>query len=313
MADARVVCIGLATLDVIVAVDRLPGRDERVPASAGMLAGGGVAATAAVALARLGVPVAFVGRVGRDDAGARVRDGLAAEGVDVTGLHVDEGETPFSVILVDRGTGARSIVPWAGSGGWTEVSDDAAALCQRAAWIHVDHVGVAAVRGLRERGVATRISLDAGNPIADAPLDVVDLYAPTETSLLARSPGMSLEGAMAAALDEGATTVVATRGAAGSIAATRDADGTVHIAEAPAFDVDVVSTLGAGDVFHGALLAALVDGAAIDDALRFANGAAALSCRALDGRSAIPRRDELEAFLAAAPRDAAMKELRHAG
>src|SRR3954454_10151572 len=83
-ADARVVCIGLATLDVIVAVDRLPGRDERVPASAGVLAGGGVAATAAVTLARLGVPVSFVGRVGRDDAGTRVREGLAAERVDVT-------------------------------------------------------------------------------------------------------------------------------------------------------------------------------------------------------------------------------------
>jgi sulfofructose kinase len=60
---------------------------------------------------------------------------------------------------------------------------------------------------------------------------------------------------------------------------------------------DPVSTLGAGDVFHGALLAYLVRGALLRDALAAANGAAALSCRALDGRSAIPTLDELERSL----------------
>ena len=61
-----------------------------------------------------------------------------------------------------------------------------------------------------------------------------------------------------------------------------------------------MSTLGAGDVFHGALLASLVRGLEIADALRHANAAAALSCRALDGRSGIPTWPELEAFLARA-------------
>jgi sulfofructose kinase len=55
-----------------------------------------------------------------------------------------------------------------------------------------------------------------------------------------------------------------------------------------------VSTLGAGDVFHGALLAFLVRGASLEEALRAANAAASLSCRALDGRTAIPTIDELE-------------------
>jgi sugar/nucleoside kinase (ribokinase family) len=61
---------------------------------------------------------------------------------------------------------------------------------------------------------------------------------------------------------------------------------------APAFPVDVVSTLGAGDVFHGALLAQLVRDVPLPDAL--ANACAALSCRALDGRSAIPTGEELD-------------------
>ena len=58
--------------------------------------------------------------------------------------------------------------------------------------------------------------------------------------------------------------------------------------------VEAVSTLGAGDVFHGALLAALVRGASLQDALAMANRVAALSCRGLDGRSAIPTLQELE-------------------
>lgn len=63
---------------------------------------------------------------------------------------------------------------------------------------------------------------------------------------------------------------------------------------APAFPVDVVSTLGAGDVFHGALLAQLVRDVPLPDALAPANACAALSCRALDGRSAIPTGEELD-------------------
>jgi sugar/nucleoside kinase (ribokinase family) len=68
---------------------------------------------------------------------------------------------------------------------------------------------------------------------------------------------------------------------------------------APPFPVEPVSTLGAGDVFHGALLAGLARDAALADALRAANACAALSCRALDGRSAIPTRDELASVLSA--------------
>src|SRR5689334_12440542 len=107
-----VVCIGIATLDAIVVVPRLPARDERVPAGPSRLAGGGVAATAAVTLARLGVPVALVGRIGDDRTGRWVRDDLAAEGVDVRGLQLQPGRRgPLSAVLVDAADGARSLAP----------------------------------------------------------------------------------------------------------------------------------------------------------------------------------------------------------
>jgi sugar/nucleoside kinase (ribokinase family) len=93
--------------------------------------------------------------------------------------------------------------------------------------------------------------------------------------------------------------VVVTRGERGAIAATRTGDGTDRVVfeSASAPRLPVVSTLGAGDVFHGALIAALVDARSLRDALVFANAAAALSCAALDGRAAIPTREELETFI----------------
>jgi sugar/nucleoside kinase (ribokinase family) len=266
-----IACVGLATRDTILRVPEHPSPDGRVVADDLVVAGGGPAATAAVTLARLGVDAAFFGAVGDDEAGAFVRDGLAAEGVDVAGLAVVAGaRTPQSVILVGP-RGERSIVHRPGSAEFGAVEP-------HAEWVHVDHVGFGRARG--------RLSVDGGNPIEALDLHGVALYAPTEERLRADF------GDAQAALAAGAEAVVVTRGAGGSYAVTQD--GRVDAAGVPC---DPVSTLGAGDVFHGALLAYLVRGAPLEDALRAANTAASLSCRALDGRSAIPTLDELEVAL----------------
>jgi sulfofructose kinase len=300
MRSPSVVCIGVATVDAIVSVERLPASDERVPAADGRLAGGGVAATAAVALARLGVPVAFVGRVADDTAGRWIRDDLAAAGVDVTGLRRVTGTSPVSAVLVERASGSRALVPFAGSAGPIELDDADLDRCRAAAWVHVDHVGSVVLEQLARTRISTPVSLDGGVPVDGLALGGVALYAPTEAALLARYPDSTLDAGMQAALAEGPACVVVTRGAAGSVAIARDASGAVVRHAAAAFEVPggAVSTLGAGDVFHGALLASLVDGDALDAALTRANAVAALACRALDGRSAIPDRAVLEAFIA---------------
>ncbi|HET7045633.1 MAG TPA: PfkB family carbohydrate kinase [Gaiellaceae bacterium] len=260
----KVVCVGLATLDTIMVVPRIPGPDERVVASSSAVAGGGPAATAAVALARLGVEVAFAGVVGDDEAGAEIRDGLEREGVDVSLLATVPGaRSPQSTILVGP-DGARTIVHLPGTAP-LEVGQLPAA-----EWVHVDHAGYTAVRG---RGL--RLSVDAGNPIDGLDLSEVALYAPSEAA-----GAVSPEAALAA----GAGLVVVTGGARGCTAFTRDGE----TIEVPAPEVEPVSTLGAGDVFHGALLAALVRDVPLPEALAAANRIAAESCRALDGRSAIP-------------------------
>jgi sulfofructose kinase len=275
---AAVVCVGLATQDTILAVPRHPEADDRVVASELVVAGGGPAATAAVALARLGVETAFVGAVGDDEVGQAVCEGLAREGVGVTHVAVVPGaRSPRSSILVSRS--GRAIVAFAGTVPPLRLTGTALDACRHADWVHVDHVGYGAV----PRDAGLRVSVDGGNPIDGLELKGVALYAPTERAL-ARDVGSAAD-----ALAAGAELVVATRGERGAVAWARDGD----VVEVPGVPVEPVSTLGAGDVFHGALLARLVYDAALRDALAFANACAALSCRALDGRSAIPTPEEV--------------------
>jgi sulfofructose kinase len=295
----QVVCLGIATLDAVALVDRLPEPAERLPALEARIAGGGVVATAAVTLARLGLRPAFIGRVGNDLAGEAIRDGLVSAGVDVTGLRTVSGRSPVSLVLVEAVTGERSLVP--DVRGLPPIALEPAdiATCAAADWVHLDQTGYPALADLRAAGIATPISLDGGNFVAQLDLGGIALYAPTERALLARYPGSSLDDALARALDEGPDLVVATRGAAGCRAIERVSGGHARRHDVPAFPVEVTSTLGAGDVFHGALLASLVERRPVAEALARANAAAALACRALDGRSGIPDRDELDAFLAA--------------
>jgi sulfofructose kinase len=296
------VCIGVATLDAIVTVERVPEPDERVPGFAGSLAGGGVAATAAVTLARLGIPVAFVGRVGDDEAGRWIRNDLARGGVDVEGLAM-AGRSPLSAVLVERASGSRALAPYPGDMGPIALDPRDLERCADADWIHVDHDGYNALQAIRAAGVRTPVSLDGGVPIPGLSLEGIDLYAPTEAALNGRFPG-TLDEALRRALDEGPSLVVATRGARGSVALERPPGRAEPVRyDSPGFALPADSsgagsTLGAGDVFHGALLAALIEGHPVPDALRRANATAALACRALDGRGAIPTRPQLDAFLA---------------
>lgn len=290
----RLVFLGLATTDAIAVVPRLPGPDERLEARTVVQAGGGIAATASVAASRLGAEVAFVGPVAEDEEGERILAGLSAEGVDVSGvLRVPAGQGGSSVILVDEATGTRAIatrplppfsVP-AGVG---------LGLVEGADWVHVDHHGWRAV--VPFLGGRARISVDAGNPVPGLVLDQVDLYVPTLAALRRRYPATSEPAELVdLGLADGAGCVVATDGEHGSYGATAQGE----LVVAPGIAVDVRSTLGAGDVFHGALLVAISRGGdSLADAMRFANAAAALSCRAVDGRSAIPTAGELTAWLA---------------
>jgi sulfofructose kinase len=291
MSSPGVACIGLATADTVVSLPGWPSADGRMLADVIVRSFGGPAATAAVTIARLGHRAAMIGAVGDDDPGIAVRDSLAAAGVDVAGLATMPGRTAESVILLDRSANTRTILHAAGVSLPT-LDDAALASCADAAWVHVDHGGYGLARML-DRGT---LSVDAGHRIDALEIGGLGLYAPSRSALLDRYPGHGVGAAMREALREGASRVAVTLGADGAVAA--NADGAWAVA-AP--EIEVVSTLGAGDVFHGALLASLLDGRSLPDALRRAVVAAALSCRALDGRGGIPDAVELDTAVGAAP------------
>ena len=140
-------------------------------------------------------------------------------------------------------------------------------------WVHVDHAGYPALPA----SCTVQLSVDGGNPIPGLDMSRVALYVPNR--------------------DDGrrAKLTVVTRGGQGCIAYAGD-----ETIEIPGERVDgLVSTLGAGDVFHGAFALALAEGRDVAAALRFAAAAAGLKCTRLGGSMAAPYRAEVEALLVA--------------
>jgi len=295
LSSVQAVCIGVITIDTIALVDKYPGEDERVLADQISRAGGGPAAVAAVALSRLGIKSAIVGTIGDDADGKEALRIFAQEGVDTSGISIGATPTAGSVIVASKKHSARAIstrqpVTQAA------MNEAAKKLIAAAQWVHVDHVGIKRLdeAGI-SRGVGPQISFDAGYGVETFNPIVVDLFVPTDRQMALRYPGVDLAVALENDSLKAGNTVVATQGSAGSAGFSPE----TGLVTAPGFKVDVTSTLGAGDVFHGALVAQLIQGHPLQEAMRRANAVAALSCRGLDGQSKIPTTTELDAYLEA--------------
>lgn len=275
--------VGCATLDSIALVPEYPAADSRTVAADFVTAGGGPAATAAVAAARAGARTAFAGVIGADEEGDRIISGLEAEGVDTSAVIRDaKVKTGASVIVVSRATESRAIVTRPVPPVTFPAGSRFQELLGTAAWVHVDHLGWNAVAQVPN----LRISVDAGNPIPSFTPKGVALYVPTIERLRAEyGEDLSPEALLQKAIDDGASAVVATAGSEGAWVLERDG-APVHV---PATPANIVSTLGAGDVYHGAILAAVAAGLPLVDAAVFAGRTASASCAGLDGRSMIPR------------------------
>lgn len=291
--SVQAVCVGVITMDTIALVDKYPGEDERTLASEISRAGGGPAAVAAVALSRLGITTAIVGTIGRDSDGDEILEIFAREGVDSSGISRGDNPTSGSVIVVSREHSARAIStrqPVVQA----PLNDAAKLLIAGAEWIHCDQVGITRLdeMGLK-RGTGPKISFDAGYGVENFDASLVDLFVPTDRQMKLRYPELSALDAIEADAKKANNTVVATMGSEGS-AGFSSSEG---IKRAAGFKVEVTSTLGAGDVFHGALLAQVIQNRPLQEALIRANAVAALSCRGLDGQSKIPHSAELDEFI----------------
>ncbi len=295
MSSIQAVCVGVITIDTIALVDKYPSADERVIAQDISRAGGGPAAVAAVALSRLGVKSAIVGTIGDDPDGKEVLRIFEKEGVDTSGISIGSSATSGSVIVASKEHSSRAIStrqPMVQS----PINEAAKKLIAQAQWVHVDHLGITRLTELGiSRGNGPLISFDAGYGVETFDPITVDLFVPTDRQMALRYPGIDLAVALENDAMKAGNTVVATQGSAGSAGFSPE----TGLVTAPGFAVDVKSTLGAGDVFHGALVAQLIHGFALQEAMIRANAVAALSCTGLDGQSKIPTTTELDAYLEA--------------
>jgi len=292
----RFLCAGIAVLDEVFRVKEIPRNDSKTNASAYLSISGGNAANAAIAIAALGGAVRFAGPLGDDDVAERILPGLTRRNIDCTGcVQVAGGKSSVSAILLND-AGERTIATFTDERLLQTAPKNAAALVADADCIVIDN---------RRPNFVTPICVagkSRGLPIV---MDV-DKAAPFDDPLLALSTHIifSAESLRSGANENDlAQALRQARAKLGQFVAVTDGPGDAlwcdggDIQKMPAFRIDTVDTLAAGDVFHGAFALALVEGQDAAACMRFAAAAAALKCLRFGGSATAPTRAEVEAFL----------------
>lgn len=275
MAD--IVVLGSANMDLVVRQPRLPEPGETMFGSSFATAPGGKGLNQAIAAARVGGDVAFLGAVGGDAFGRALRETLDAAGIDTASVALVERPTGTAHIAVLNG-GENAIVVVPGANGAELPLDDVQQDAIRAARYLVVQferplpLVAEAVAFARAHGVTTVVTPAPVQPLPEGMLEHVDILVPNAAEARALAD-IDDEADAARALSVRVGTVVVTRGARGALV-VRGGD---VVAEVPAHPVTPVDTTGAGDTFTGVLVARLAAGDAEADALRAASVAAALA------------------------------------
>jgi len=300
----RVLVVGSSNTDMIIRVPRIPRPGETILGGAFSMAAGGKGANQAVAAARAGGRVTFVARVGDDVFGERALAGFRADGIDARFVHATPGAASgIALIQVDE-RGENSISVASGANALLSVEDIRAA---REAFDGADIVLVqlespletveAAVRMAGERGIPVILNPAPARPLDDGLLRGVSVLTPNEheAATLAGievADERGLRQAAARIRARGPRTVVITLGERGAYASTEGSEALV-----PAFKVEPVDTTAAGDVFNGALAVALAEARPLEEALRFAQAAAAVSVTRPGAQPSAPTRAEILEYL----------------
>ena len=300
---AKIVVIGSFNADLTSYVARMPKPGETVHGDRFLTGAGGKGSNQAVAAARLGAEVTFIGRVGND-----VFANLAYEIWDAEGVNRDfvsrddEHATGVAPILVDS-AGENMIVVVLGANSRVRSADIDAAR-ERIAAAHVliaqleinlDMVAYA-LETAKTQGVATILNPAPAAALPARTIHLADYLTPNETELETLSGGgADVEAAARKLLTRADQTAVVTLGVQGAQIVTGAGS-----AKVPTYEVDVVDTTGAGDAFNAGLAVALAEGMALKDAVRFANAAAALSVTKPGAAPSTPYRSEVDELCGAA-------------
>lgn len=305
-----VLVVGMVVIDFVFEVDAMPTTADKYVASGASVVGGGGAANAAVAIAKLGGRALLSGRIGNDMIGDLIVNDLRGFDVDCSLLQRSSGATSsYSSVLIDR-AGERLIINYRGK----NLSDDVGPMIQFGSQTD-RHPGailadtrwskgvVAAMKLARQIGVPG--ILDAEDPLDTEVLHLASHIAFSRQGLESLTGDDNLERGLLKAAETYQNWLCVTDGGNGVYYLH---NGIVHHVPAP--EVNVVDTLGAGDVWHGAFALAMADKSILKaaeadpsaenselEAIRFANAVASLTCSRTGGGRVSPTLVEVNSFL----------------
>lgn len=299
--DFDVVGFGTNAVDFLIRVPEFPAFNSKVELVDYIRAAGGEVATAMAGLQRLGLKTSYIGRFGNDDAGEFGLQTLIDEGVDVTyAEQIDGAGTQIAFIVIDARSGERTVI-WHRDAklAYKETEAPVEAVKNRCKVLHfTPHDTKACIklaRAAKESSVIVSMDIDKVFDELDELLPLVDIMigsAEFPEKLL----GLSDRNA---ALREiklryGCAIAGVTLGENGSLLLCGDT-----FIETAGFAVPngCKDTTGAGDAFRVGLLYGLLTGKTVEESARMANAVAALKCRAVGARTALPNRDELHGLL----------------
>lgn len=295
--------VGSSNTDMIISMGRIPKPGETIIGGDFAMAAGGKGANQAVAAARAGGRVSFIARVGDDLFGEQAIRGFAADGIDVRHVQKDESAPSGVALIFVGGDGENSIGVASGANARLSADDieqareaiQSAGVLLVQLEIPIETVRAAVLAAARDARVI--LNPAPAQPLDDDLLGRVSILTPNETEA-ALLTGLEVQDEAGAALAaealrrRGPEIVIITLGAKGALVS--DASGTRLV---PAFSVDPVDTTAAGDVFNGALAIALSEDRPLDEAVRFANAAAAISVTRPGAQPSAPRRPEIDALI----------------
>ncbi|HHG8783765.1 ribokinase [Enterobacter hormaechei] len=300
----NLVVLGSINADHILNLETFPTPGETVTGNQYQVAFGGKGANQAVAAGRSGANIAFIACTGDDDTGERVRKQLASDNIDIAPVSVVAGESTGVALIFVNAEGENVIGIHAGANAalTTErveaqrgiIAGAEALLMQLES--PVESV-LAAAKIAHENHTSVVLNPAPARVLSDELLTLVDIITPNETEA-EKLTGIRVENdddaarAAFALHEKGIGTVIITLGSRGVWASVNGEGRRI-----PGFKVKAIDTIAAGDTFNGALVTALLEGKAMDDAIRFAHAAAAIAVTRKGAQPSVPWRKEIDEFL----------------
>lgn len=286
--------VGIASWDLVGVTATSPVLGQKQPLAGYTEMGGGPVATALATMARFGAQVALVSAVGDDHYGVAIQAELTRFRVDTSFVVTGRGSSHIAFVLAEPGSDRRTVWWYNEPMVFADLSFPAELAGQTRALLIDSHLPAALSAARQVRAAGGRIMIDAErvNPTVLELLPLCDDIVVSANFARAVTGLSDIAMATQALAERYRTLVVVTAGEAGSWACHNG-----ELIHTPAFPTTPVDTTGCGDVFHGALLFALLRNDPLPAALRFASAAAALKTRGLGGRSALPSLTEVEALV----------------